>query len=232
MINSTAWVWVTSLVRTCGHHPPQVERGDAVGHLEDVGHVVADEDDAEALLGEAPHQVEHLAGLRDAQRRGRLVEHHDLGVPEHGLGDRDGLALTTGERGDRHPHRRHRADRQRRQGAPRRLLHVGLVEQPGRCPARGRGTCSGRCPGCRRARGPGRRPRCRACWRRSGRGSPPARRRTAPRRVDRVDARHALDQRRLARAVVAHERGDLTGPHREVDPVQHLHRAEVLVHPA
>ena len=50
--------------------------------------------------------------------------------------------------------------------------------------------------------------------------------------VDRVDARHALDQRRLARAVVADERGDLTGPHREVDPVQHLHRAEVLVHPA
>ena len=134
VINSTAWVWVTSLVRTCGHHPPQVERGDAVGDLEDVGHVVADEDDAEALLGEAPHQVEHLAGLRDAEGRGRLVEHHDLGVPEHGLGDRHGLALTAGERGDRHPHRRHRADRQRRQGAPRRLLHVGLVEQPGVAP--------------------------------------------------------------------------------------------------
>ena len=50
--------------------------------------------------------------------------------------------------------------------------------------------------------------------------------------VDRVDARHALDQRRLAGAVVADEGGDLAGTHREVDLVQHLHRAEALVDPA
>jgi hypothetical protein len=50
--------------------------------------------------------------------------------------------------------------------------------------------------------------------------------------VDRMDAGHALDQRRLACPVVADERGDLTGPHVEVDVVQHLHGAEALVHPA
>ena len=130
-------------------HPAQVEAGDAVGDLEHVGHVVADQHDAEALLGQPADEVEHLAGLRDAQRRGRLVEQHDLGVPEHGLGDRHGLALAAGERRDRRPHRRHGAHRQRREGAPRGLLHVGLVEQPGLARARGRGTCSGRCRGCR-----------------------------------------------------------------------------------
>ena len=56
--------------------------------------------DAEALLGEPPDEVEHLRGLGDAERGGGLVEQHDLGVPEHGLGDRDGLALAAGEARD------------------------------------------------------------------------------------------------------------------------------------
>ena len=49
-------------------------------------------------------------------------------------------------------------------------------------------------------------------------------------RVDRVDAADALDERRLAGAVVADERGHLAGPvDVEVDVVEHLHRAEALV---
>ena len=51
---------------------------DPVGDLEDVVQVVRDEHDAEALLAQALDEVEHLAGLRDAERRGRLVEDDEL----------------------------------------------------------------------------------------------------------------------------------------------------------
>ena len=75
----------------------QVEGGDAVGDLEDVGHVVRDEHDAEAAVGQPAHQVEDLAGLGHAEGRGRLVQQHDPGVPEHRLGDGHGLPLSTGQ---------------------------------------------------------------------------------------------------------------------------------------
>ena len=46
--------------------------------------------------------------------------------------------------------------------------------------------------------------------------------------VEREDPRDALDHRRLAGAVVADERGDLTGSGDQVDAAQRVHRAEVL----
>ena len=46
--------------------------------------------------------------------------------------------------------------------------------------------------------------------------------------VDRVDPGDALDQRRLAGAVVADERHDLARPHLEVDVLERVHRAEAL----
>ena len=46
--------------------------------------------------------------------------------------------------------------------------------------------------------------------------------------VERVDADDALDERRLAGAVVADERHHLAGADLEVDPVERLHRAERL----
>ena len=49
--------------------------------------------------------------------------------------------------------------------------------------------------------------------------------------VDAVDARHALDQRGLAGAVVADERHDPPGIDLEVDLVQGDHGAEVLASP-
>ena len=112
----------------------------------------------------------------------------------------------------------------------RRLLHARPRRAASRgVPARDRGTCSGRCRGCRTARGPGRRSRCRARRRRAGvrmwtrlpfqRISP---------RVGRVDAGDALDQHRLAGAVVADERGDLPGGDVEVDVRERLHGAEAL----
>src|SRR3954447_16466481 len=89
------------------HHcrdPPEVEGGDAVGDLHDVVHVVRDEDDAEALVGQAADEVEHLTRLRDAERCRGLVEEDHLAVPEHGLRDGDGLALPTRQTRDRLAH--------------------------------------------------------------------------------------------------------------------------------
>ena len=77
------------------------QHGDPVGDRHDVGHVVADQDHAEAALAQPLDEVEHLGGLRDAEGGGGLVEHDDLGLAEQRAGDRDGLALAAGERGDR-----------------------------------------------------------------------------------------------------------------------------------
>nr|BFE74499.1 hypothetical protein GCM10020092_078000 [Actinoplanes digitatis] len=49
------------------------------------------------------HELEHLRGLRDAEGGGGLVEDDDAAVPEHGLGDGDGLSLAAGEAGDELP---------------------------------------------------------------------------------------------------------------------------------
>ena len=68
----------------------------------------------------------------------------------------------------------------------------------------------------------------RASPRPSGRGSRPACPRRGPRPVHRVDPGDALDQRRLAGAVVADERHHLAVAHLEVDVGQRLHRAERL----
>ena len=47
-----------------------------------------------------------------------------------------------------------------------------------------------------------------------------------------VDARHDLDQRRLAGAVLAEQRVDLAGMERKRDVIQRLGGAEALVDPA
>ncbi len=68
------------------------------------------------------HEREHLLGLRDPERRGRLVEDHELGVPLHGLRDGDRLALAAGERRDRLADRPDRRDGERLQRRGRVLL--------------------------------------------------------------------------------------------------------------
>ena len=62
---------------------------DAVGELEDVRHVVADQDHRQAALADPPDQVEHLARLLDAERSGRLVHDHQPLRPGGGPGDGD-----------------------------------------------------------------------------------------------------------------------------------------------
>ena len=83
--------------------PTEAQHGDPVGDLEDVVEVVRDDHDGEPLLAEPPHELEHLLGLRDAERRGRLVEDHDSRVPHHGPRDGDRLALAAGEGRDALP---------------------------------------------------------------------------------------------------------------------------------
>src|SRR3954470_13784686 len=115
--------------RDVGRDPAEVQGGDPVGDLEDVHHVVRDEQDPESAVGEPAHQVEHLAGLGDAEGGGRLVEEHHLGVPQHRLGDRHGLSLATREAGHGLPDRLHRPHGQRREGLAGLLLHRVLVQQ-------------------------------------------------------------------------------------------------------
>src|SRR3954467_4950538 len=74
---------------------------DAVGDLEDLRQVVADEDDGEALVAHALDLVEHVAGLDDPERGGRLVHEHDLAGPGDRAADGDALALAAGHVGDR-----------------------------------------------------------------------------------------------------------------------------------
>ena len=211
------------------HHPPQEQAGDVVRDLEDVVHVVGDQHDADAVVRQPAHQLEHLLGLGHAQRGGRLVEDHELGVPQHGAGDRHRLALTARERGDALAQRVQRPHRQRLQRLPRPLLHLGLVErEPGLQLAPEEHVVDdvevvaqrevlvddldAERVGVLRAV--------------TVTGSPS--KRISP-VVEGVDPGDALDQRALAGAVVTHERGHAAGPDVEVDVVQHVHGAEALV---
>ena len=92
---------VTSLALEARDPLAEAQDLDAVGDLEDLGHVVADEHDGEALVAHAADQVEDVAGLDDAERGRRLVHEDDLARPRDGAADRDALALAARHVGDR-----------------------------------------------------------------------------------------------------------------------------------
>ncbi|MNL16005.1 hypothetical protein D3C87_1370260 [compost metagenome] len=71
---------------------------DAVGHLEHMRHVVADQDDRNAACPHVLDEVEHASGFLDAQRRRGLIENDDLGAEGCRPGHRDALALAAGQR--------------------------------------------------------------------------------------------------------------------------------------
>ena len=77
MIASTTCCCVVSLRLNSRDVLAEAQDRDRVGDLEDVVQVVRDEDDREALLAQAPDEVEHLPRLGHAERRGRLVEDHE-----------------------------------------------------------------------------------------------------------------------------------------------------------
>ena len=66
---------------------------DAVAHGEHVGHAMADQDHGDGLVAQASDQVQHLGHLAHADRGGRLVHQHDLGLGQPRAGDGHGLAL-------------------------------------------------------------------------------------------------------------------------------------------
>ena len=115
----------------------ETQDDDPVGDVEHVLEVVADEDDAVALLAQAAHEVEHLLRLRHAERSGRLVEEHDLVLPQDRSRDRDRLALPAREGGDRDADARD-LHRQAPQHVDGLLLHADLVQDRHRPAGAGR----------------------------------------------------------------------------------------------
>jgi len=219
-----------------GDAPPQPEHDDAVDDLEDVGEVVADDDHADTLFLQAQDEVEDLARLGHAERCSRLVEEHHPCVAQDRARHRHRLALTPGElrhqepdRGDLH--------RQAAEDVDGLLLHRHLVDDA---------------PGPQAAD-----PRLMAEEQIGDdvevvaerevlvdRGDPE--RRDVARAVDRhlvaveevlpdvdgVGPGDGLDERGLARAVVADESHHLARIDLEVDVGQRLDGAEPLAHPA
>src|SRR6185312_549860 len=74
---------------------------DAVGDGEHVRHHVGDEDDGRTLFLELADELEHLLLLGDAEIVGRLVHNHQLGLPVDGARDGDRLPLPAREALDR-----------------------------------------------------------------------------------------------------------------------------------
>jgi hypothetical protein len=164
-----------------------------------------------------------------AERGRRLVEDHHLGVPHHGLCHGHGLALAAGQAGHalaHGPQRGHRETLQRLLGP---CLHRDLVQ-----PAEAGGGLAPEVHVLHHVEVVGERevliddldPEPRGVLGPVHLHHFPVEDDLAL--VDRMDAGDALDQRRLARAVVAHQRHDLARRHVEVDLVEGLHGTEAL----
>jgi cysteine synthase A len=70
-----------------------VHEHDAIGHFPGKAHFVGYHQHGHAFLGKIDHGVEHLLDHFGIQRRGRLVEQHDLRVHGQSARDRDALLL-------------------------------------------------------------------------------------------------------------------------------------------
>ena len=200
---------------------------------EDVVQVVRDEHDGETLLGQARDELEHLLGLGDAERGGRLVEDDEPRVPHDGAGDRDRLALAAGERGDRLPDGANRRDGETLHRLCRARLHLGLLEpleEVVRLAAEVHVLDDVEVVAEREVLVHDLDPELGGVLRPVDRNRRAVEEDLAA--VGRVDPGDTLDQRRLAGAVVADERHHLACPHLEVDIGERMHRAEVLRYPA
>ncbi len=77
--------------------------GDAVGDALDLVHLVADVDHADAFVPEPPDDVEEFADLGLVEGGGRLVHDEDAGLEAERLGDFHHLLPGDGQFADRHP---------------------------------------------------------------------------------------------------------------------------------
>src|SRR6185312_953627 len=211
-------------------HMAQAQYRYPVGDGLDVVQVVRDDEDRDALVPEPADEVEHDPGLGDAQGGRGLVQDDQLGLAQHGPGHRDGLALAAGQRPDRLPDRPDRHHGQVGQRALGLLLHRGLVQHPvpDRLPAQEHVLHDIQVVGQRQVLIHGG----------DAEGSGVLRgvqldRLALPEDlalVLRPDARDRLDQRALARAVVADQRRYLPDRDVQVDVHQNAHRTEVLAY--
>ena len=78
-------------------HHALVHKDHAVGHRAGKSHLVRDDDHGHAVGGELAHDLEHLAHDLGVERRGRLVEQHDLRVHAQSAGDGHALLLAAGQ---------------------------------------------------------------------------------------------------------------------------------------
>src|SRR5262249_24202689 len=212
-----------------GRDLAEVQHRDLVGDLHDVVHVVRDQHDGEALVGQPPHQVEHLSGLGHAESGGRLIEGGPPAIPQHRLGNGYRLTLPTGKARHPLPHRSKGADPEALEHLLGGHLHVSLVEHDARDAFAAEEhvlydievvaqrevlihDLDAQCSGVTRA--------VYHC---------PVPVELVGARVDRVRPTDALGERGLAGAVVTDEGHYLAGPGLEVDILQHVHGAEALV---
>jgi hypothetical protein len=72
---------------------PGIHEHDPAGDLSRECHLMSDHQHRHAVEGEPDHGVEHLLDHFRIERRGRLVEHHQLGVHAQRPRDCDALLL-------------------------------------------------------------------------------------------------------------------------------------------
>jgi hypothetical protein len=206
---------------------PEIQDREAVRDVPDVAQVVADEDDGGPVCLQVAHELHHLLGLGDTERRGRLVHDHELGAVNERPRDRHRLPLTAGEQRDGDANGgKVDAD------ALEQLLGLGaatfLVDEGASRELRAEEKVGGdvagvdqrqilvdrRDAGFHRVLGAG-----------QGQGLTVEQQLALVRRVETGDD---LDQRGLARAVVAEQGQDLAGADLEVDVLERLHVTERL----
>src|SRR4051812_13714873 len=215
------------------HALAEAQHLDAVGDLEDLGHVVADEHDREAALAHAEDEVEDVARLHDAERGGRLVHEDDLARPRHRAADRDALALAAGHRRDRRG-RVLQADAEALERLVGAAVHRGVVEEAELAEQPAARDLAAEEQVCRRVElgrerevlVDGLDPERARLERRADRHLAALEEDLA--RVRRLHAGERLDERRLAGAVVAAERHDLSRVDGEARAAQRADAPEAL----
>ncbi len=110
-----------------GHPVAHPQDLDPVRDGQDLGHVVADQDDGDAAVPDPPDVVEDPLALDHAERRGGLVHEDDLAGVGHRAGHGHRLALAAGQGHDRLADVR-QFDAEIGEGRDRPLAHLGPVQ--------------------------------------------------------------------------------------------------------
>src|SRR5271154_4582582 len=111
-----------------GQPPTQAVYVYTISHLENMRHVVADENNGQPAVFHGKDQIQHAARLAHAKSGRRLVPDDDAAAESRGAGHRDRLTLASRQRFDRLFDILHRHDPEAVELVPRALLHRGAIE--------------------------------------------------------------------------------------------------------